>query len=126
MPDNKNDVMREFARRLQQEMVRKGWSQSDLARQAQKFMPEGKEFGRHLINYYTRTRGLPTPIYLKALSDALDIPTEELLPAQEDWKTKDLSGVQIKTIPDSEEVWIELKQRVSMEKALEIMRLLKE
>jgi len=126
MPDHKEAVMRDFARRLQKEMVRKGWSQSDLARAAQKFMPEGKDFGRHLINYYIRLRGLPTPVYLKALSEALGIPSEELLPEQEDWTTREFVGVQMKTVHDNpNEVWLELKQRVSLDKALAVMKLLK-
>lgn len=126
MPLDREATMRDFARRLQKEMVRKGWSQSDLARAAQKFTPEGKDFGRHLINYYLRLRGLPTPVYLKALADALDVPPEELLPAQEDWTTREFVGVQIKTVPDNpSEVWIELKQRVPLDKALEVMNLLK-
>lgn len=125
--DDKDAQMRDFASRLQKEMLRKGWSQSDLARAANKFMPNGKEFGRHLINYYLRLRGLPTPVYLKALADALGIEPESLLPPQETWANREFVGVQMKTVPENpEEVWLEFKQRVPLDKALEVMRILRE
>lgn len=123
---DKDATMRDFAQRLQKEMLRKGWSQSDLARAADKYMPEGKEFGRHLINYYLRLRGLPTPVYLKALSDALGVAPEALLPPQEHWSTKDFVGVQMRTVPDNQgEVWLEFRQRVPLAVAIQVMELLK-
>jgi transcriptional regulator with XRE-family HTH domain len=125
--DDKDAQMRDFANRLQKEMVRKGWSQSDIARAANKFMPQGKEFGRHLINYYLRLRGLPTPVYLKALSDALGVDPDVLLPPQERWDNREYVGVQMKTVPENpDEVWLEFKQRVPMGKALQIMQILRE
>ena len=124
MTNDKETRMRDFAKRMQKAMVAKGWSQSDLARAAQKFMPEGQDFGRHLINYYIRLRGLPTPIYLKALADALGVPPDELLPPQDHWTTREFVGVQIASVEGSpDEVWLEYRGRMSMTKAIEVMKL---
>jgi transcriptional regulator with XRE-family HTH domain len=70
----------EFAKRLNQAMVAKGLSQSDLARQATVRL--GKKIGRDSVSQYIRAETLPSPAKLRALSDVLGVPEQELLPTR--------------------------------------------
>lgn len=126
MSTDKEAQMREFARRLQKAMIAKGWNQSDLARAANMHMPDKREFGRHLINYYMRQRGLPSPVYLKALAGALDMEPTDLLPDHDHWQTRDMTGIQLKTIDGTNEAWLSFNQRIPLSKALQIMRLVQD
>lgn len=78
------DVKVEFGRRLQSNLIRKGWNQSDLARFATAKVPgKGKEkrsIGRDLIGLYIRGAAFPNPIYLQAIADALGVTTDQLVP----------------------------------------------
>jgi transcriptional regulator with XRE-family HTH domain len=51
-------MRKEFARRLASARKRKGWNQSELARQAALHVKDGK-FGRALVSGYERTRSRP-------------------------------------------------------------------
>lgn len=72
-------LKREFAKRLQNFMIQKGWNQSDLARAAAKFTPD-KKFNRDNISLYVRARQMPGPIFMQALLKALSVTREELIP----------------------------------------------
>lgn len=76
------DMIRaEFARRLQAKMNEKGWTQSELSREAAKHSPN-KKFGRDLISQYVRQRLLPGPKHLHAICKALGVEPADLLPAR--------------------------------------------
>lgn len=60
-----------LAKRLVDLLLKKGWSQSDLARRA--------GVGRDVVNKYVNGRALPTPANAKALADALGVEVVALL-----------------------------------------------
>lgn len=68
-----------FSRKLQAAMVARGWNQSDLARQAAIHMPD-KKFGRDNVSKYLKGTTTPLPLHLNALSKALGMSPEDLLP----------------------------------------------
>jgi transcriptional regulator with XRE-family HTH domain len=77
--DKETSVRRDFARRLRTLRVKKGWNQSETARQAAKHMPDGK-FGRDNVSKYESESTLPTPVYAVALARALGVTVEDLIP----------------------------------------------
>lgn len=70
----------EFARRLQMAMMERGWSQSDLARQAALHLPKGKRMGRDDISTYIRGNAIPRPDKLGAICAALGVDPAYLIP----------------------------------------------
>jgi transcriptional regulator with XRE-family HTH domain len=69
----------EFGRRLQEQLIRKQWSQSDLARAAKKFVPE---IERYHISHWVRGQHMPTPVNLDAIARALGVATTLLMPEE--------------------------------------------
>lgn len=76
---HKDVIKREFASRLRRHLLKKGWSQTDLANAAAKKMPD-KKFGRYLISGYVNAQYLPHSLNLEAIAAALDISPDELIP----------------------------------------------
>lgn len=76
--------LQEFARRLYQEMQKRGWSQSDLARAAfgSHKNPEGYTVarGRDRVSVYLRGLQAPDPKNLAKIAKALGVAPEELAP----------------------------------------------
>lgn len=77
------ELVRAFAKRLQKAMDAKGWSQSDLARQASLFLersdPEDKtQVTRDNISKYMVGKMLPRGPRLTAIAKALDVSVEDL------------------------------------------------
>lgn len=62
-----------FAGRIEQAMVRKGWSISETARQASRFLSDGHRFGRAHVWHYVRGKAVPRAHHLDALVRALDL-----------------------------------------------------
>lgn len=62
----------EFGRRLQKLLLEKDWNQSDLSR--------ASGLGRDSISTYINGKTWPTPRALNALSQALGVPKDDLLP----------------------------------------------
>lgn len=62
----------EFGRRLHKLLIEKGWTQSDLARQA--------GVGRDAISKYVNAVAFPTPLQAEKIAKALGVSREELLP----------------------------------------------
>jgi transcriptional regulator with XRE-family HTH domain len=73
-------MKRVFAQRLTANRMRKGWNQSELARQAA-VHTEDKNFGRALISMYERARMFPNPFHLIALAKALGVQPDDLAPS---------------------------------------------
>lgn len=120
----KDAVNAEFARRLQQALVARGWSQSDLARRVRDHMPEGDgRVGRDNISRYIRGVSLPRPTHLAALCRALGMRPEELLPA-EGRPTGGVIGMEVRETADGN-VWLRVNQATDWDTALEVQRLLK-
>jgi transcriptional regulator with XRE-family HTH domain len=69
-----------FAKKLRKLMDDRGMSQSDLARAAQKYLPDGRLFRRDNISVYVNERALPRPKQLNAIAKALRVDPNDLLP----------------------------------------------
>src|SRR5215211_7058735 len=69
-----------FAERLKVQIEKKGWSLRRTAEEAARFLDEGAKFGPAHVWHYLQARTLPRPRYLMALSQALGIEPDELMP----------------------------------------------
>ena len=68
-----------FAARLRAAIERRGWSLSETARQASRFVTEGRMSRAH-VWHYARGKAVPRPRYLFALSQALGVRPDHLFP----------------------------------------------
>jgi transcriptional regulator with XRE-family HTH domain len=82
--DVKTAQKADFADRLKTAIDRKGWSMSETARRASTFLNEGEKFGRAHVWHYVQGRALPRFRYLEALSLALNMRPDDLMPADRD------------------------------------------
>ncbi len=78
------DAMTVFAERLQAALIKKGWSQSDLARTIWGEDTDSRGYsvakGRDRISSYLRGKSVPEPRNLHAIADKLDMDPSELAP----------------------------------------------
>jgi len=115
----------EFARRLQAAMIERKLDQTRLAQRAAQHMPT-KSFGRDNISKYLKGATVPSPLYMAALSKALSLSPEELMPrtavrlttAMEETPRLALRAIDGKT------AFLRINQEVPMTVALEILKLL--
>lgn len=121
----RDSVKIEFARRLQQRMTAKNMRQSDLARAIRKQLPKDTKFNRDTISVYIRGKSLPNPVYLEAISSALQCQPEDLIPSRGLPTANDLSPTFDARQTLDGNVWLRINQGVSWEVAAEIMKLLK-
>ncbi len=114
----KHLTKQEFGKRLYNLMLRKGWHQSELARQS--------GLPRDSISVYIRGKSLPTPLSLKQLADALGVATEELLPNHaESAIDEDTPSIEFKVSPNMpDRAWLRVNRLVSVRAALKIMDVL--
>lgn len=118
-------VALEFARRLQAAMAEKGWNQSELAREATKFMPEGKSIQRDTISVYINTKSMPSRVRLEAIAKALGVDSSELLPNKVRPVPSRVSPpLEVKDLGDGN-VWLRINQSVPWPVALKILSLVK-
>ena len=75
---SKKAVKLEFARRFQQRMSSKGFSQSELARRASQH--SRRPIGRDAISHYINAVSLPRPATLMAICKALNCSPSDLIP----------------------------------------------
>ena len=108
----------EFGKRLYNLMLRKGWHQSELARQS--------GLPRDSISVYVRGKSLPTPSSVQALSAALGIAPDELLPNQiESAIDEDAPAMEMKVSPNMPgKAWLRINRLVTVRTALKIMDIL--
>lgn len=118
-------VKAEFARRLNKYMVKKGWNQSELARQAEAHS-KGRRFGRDNVSVYIRGKVLPGPTHLDALCKAFGIKPEDLLPKRVAREAGEkYPSLDMRQLSDGR-VWLRINQAVPFETALEIMRVIRD
>jgi transcriptional regulator with XRE-family HTH domain len=108
----------EFGKRLYALMLEKGWTQSDLSRQA--------KLGRDSISTYVRGRSVPTPQNLEKLAKALSVTPEELYPNYSaNAAAIDEPVFQVKQVnDDSGQMWLTINMKVDAEKAVKVMQIL--
>jgi transcriptional regulator with XRE-family HTH domain len=75
-----------FAERLKAEIDKKGWSLRRTAEEVGLHLDEGAKFGPAHVWHYLQARTLPRPRYLVALSRALGLDPDELMPAHRSGK----------------------------------------
>lgn len=118
-------VALEFARRLQAAMAEKGWNQSDLAREATKFMSEGKTIQRDTVSVYINTKALPSRERLEAMAKALGVDSSELMPSKlRPVPNRVAPPVEVKDMGDGN-VWLRINQAVPWPLALKILNMVK-
>jgi len=116
---------REFARRLSRMLVDKGWNQSELARRAAAYMPDGKAMGRDNISSYVRGRTMPTPVKLDALCKTFDCQPADLLPTRGVPNvTSDAPAVSVRDAGEGN-AWLQINQNVPWPVAIDILGLLR-
>ncbi len=108
----------EFGKRLYNLMLRKGWNQSELARQA--------GIQRDSVSTYINGRSLPTPKNLLALSTALGVEAELLLPNHtEEAIEADETSFSFKVSPSQPNTaWLRVNRLVTLATAVKIAELL--
>lgn len=110
----------EFARRLYQLMLGKGWRQADLAR--------ASDLPRNAISVYLRGASLPNPDSLKSLAKALGVEPNELLPNYtESAIERDHPELEFRVSPaDPKTAWIRINRAMPTALAIKIMALIEE
>ena len=115
----------EFARRLSNQLVLKGWNQSDLAAAATKIAPAGIKIGRDSVSNYIRAKNLPTPVHLKLLSDALGCTTNDLMPTRGTREAGDTAQpAELKDMGQGT-AWLRINEVVPWQVALQVMAILR-
>lgn len=118
-----------FARRLQKAMDAKGWSQSDLARNATRFLEQTGDkplkITRDTLSKYMSGKTMPREERLNALAKALGVPVAELI------STEGITSIAERTPPigatdtGKGTAWLRVNQEVSWATALKILEMLK-
>jgi transcriptional regulator with XRE-family HTH domain len=108
----------EFARHLYNLMMKRGWNQSELARQA--------DLPRDSISAYVRGISLPNPQNLGKLADALGVDSRELLPTNADNKPDaDSSTLELRiSAADPSKAWLKVERFVSAHTASKIVEMI--
>jgi transcriptional regulator with XRE-family HTH domain len=111
----------EFAKRVYTLMIRKGWNQSELARQS--------GLNRDAISNYVRGANTPDPANLKKLAKALEVEAADLLPNYDE-QALDMEtapALEIKASQDDpSRSWVRLNREVSTGTVVKLMQVLEE
>jgi len=115
----------EFAQRLARHLADRGWSQSDLARAASKFLPKGEEFRRDNISVYLGKTALPRQKQLVAIAKALNVAPGDLLPGAGTSGREVLMPYSMRPVDGMPgRAWLQVDMEVPMSKALAVLSLL--
>lgn len=113
-------LLREMSKRILKARAKKGWNQSEFARNAALHMPD-KKFGRDSISKYEKGSNLPGPLHLLAMAQALGVEPDDLVP---DSKAIALStpvtGFELRTVGDGT-MFIRMNQAVPTGDAMRIL-----
>ncbi len=115
-------IKADFAKRLQAEMERKGWNQSELARQASVHMKGGR-VGRDSVSPYIRGKTLPGPLHLSGIAKALQVEPKDLIPninmLSVDAK---LPPIEVKDLGEGK-AWLRVNKAVPWSVAVKVMQM---
>lgn len=124
---------RELSRRLRELMDEKGLGVVEVAKLVEREL-SGEKFNAVNLSHYRAGRSLPRPKYLKALSKALGVSSQELIPLNQ---TLDLSDPEVKDVQDPDLpafrvddlsdglAWLQINQRLPWDLVLRILNVLK-
>lgn len=119
-------ALQEMGRRIQAAMLKKGWSQVELAAAAEKFMPEGKNFYKSAVSAYVRGERGPHHLHLHAMCQALGVKREDLIVPHAVRTAEDHHGPgNIRFLSDGN-AWLQVNQATTMEIASKVLALLKQ
>lgn len=105
-------------------MSAKGWTQADLARNAQAQAPEGVRIARDNISTYINGRVLPNPTRLGILAKVLGVDEQELLPSRGvTLGSEKVPAFDMRALSDGR-VWLRINQAVPTPAALAILSVL--
>lgn len=116
---NADQVVRDqFARRLYKALVNRGWTQSELARNA--------GLTRNAVSAYINARNLPTPANLEVLAKALRVAGEDLLPPIGEIMTEPTAPIETCSFRevDGGKARLQVNKVVSMNTALEVIQMI--
>lgn len=122
-----------FAQNLYSRMVALGWNQSEMARQAEKYLPkpakgqkQHHKIGRDLVSHYIRGVTLPRPAILTALAKALNCKEADLLPSRSVPSVSEPHSRSSFTLQDrgNDTMYLEVRRVMPTKKAMQIVALL--
>jgi transcriptional regulator with XRE-family HTH domain len=115
----------DFAKRLQDRLNDKGWTQSELARRMAPLLKESR-IGRDNISKYVRGKVLPLPPALEAMAKVLGVESKDLLPTRAtQGASVELSPLDVRDI-GAGRVWLQVNQAVDWDVALDVMKRIRE
>jgi transcriptional regulator with XRE-family HTH domain len=118
-------IRMDFAKRLQDALNDKGWTQSELARRMAPLLKESR-IGRDNISKYVRGKVLPLPPALEAMAKVLGVESKDLLPMRATSTASDeLAPSSLRDI-GGDRYWVQLNLALDADVALEIMRLVRQ
>jgi transcriptional regulator with XRE-family HTH domain len=118
-------IRMDFAKRLQDRLNDKGWTQSELARRMAPLLKESR-IGRDNISKYVRGKVLPLPAALEAMAKVLGCDSKDLLPSRAtQGAAEELSPLDVRDI-GAGRVWLQINQAVDWDVALDVMKRLRE
>jgi transcriptional regulator with XRE-family HTH domain len=118
-------IRMDFAKRLQDALNDKGWTQSELARRMAPLLKESR-IGRDNISKYVRGKVLPLPPALEAMAKVLGVESKDLLPTRAtSIVSEEMSPSSLRDI-GGDRYWVQLNLALDADVALEIMRLVRQ
>ena len=118
-------IRMDFARRLQNALNDKGWTQAELARRMAPLLKESR-VGRDNISKYVRGKVLPLPPHLEAMAKALGIESRELLTSRGTQSGNDeLAPHAMRSVGEGR-VWLQINQTMQLTTALKLFQILKD
>lgn len=110
----------EFGRRLLSLILKRGWNQSDLARET--------GIGKDSISGYVRGRSFPNPPSLKRICDALEVTRDQLLPnSLQAAMDEELPAIELRqAVGHGNKVWLRVNRAMSFATAAKIVTLIEE
>ena len=112
--NNRELVKAEFARRLWEAIMQRGWTQSEFARYA--------GLNRDAVSTYVRGKSFPSPQSLEKMSQLLGVKPEDLLPNYYEMaQAKQTTSMELRAVPNEEGyMWLKLDLRLPKKLATEI------
>ena len=118
-------IKQDFADRLEVEMLRKGWNQSETARQAALHMKSG-QFNRDNISNYAKGRHFPGPVHMRALCSALGVEPRDLAPSGRAHSAEEAAPRMIMKDLGDGTIFVQINKQLPAEKAFRILGIMGE